>query len=110
MANLTVQSLSGLAAPTLAAATTSDTVVADPRVRVKVAVGGTATTVTITPSGPYIKAAPARTLGTSVSNTTFDVPVWDYPGHPGSPTYGLAVVGLSQATGVTSGAYVVEGR
>lgn len=105
MASLTVQALRGSTPPTLGAASTADTTDLDPAVKVKIAVGGTATTVTLTPQGPYIAGAGARVLGTSVSNVTFDVPTWDYKGHKGSPKYGRCDITLSQATGVTIGAY-----
>jgi hypothetical protein len=111
MAALTVQSLQGLATPGAgsAAAAGGDVLPMGRRARVKVVVGGTATTVTLTPTGPYIKGAPARVF-TSVSNTTIDEPTWNYPGHPGSPDLGLLAITYSQVTGVTTGGYVVEGR
>jgi hypothetical protein len=105
MASLTVQALKGGTAPTLSAASTADTTDLDPAVKVRIAVGGTATTVTLTPAGPYIAGAAARVLGTSVSNVTFDVPTWDYKGAKGNAKYGRCDITLSQATGVTSGAY-----
>jgi hypothetical protein len=102
MASLTVQLLKGLnPGPQMGAATVADTTVLDPAVKVKIAVGGTATTVTLTPVGPFIAGAPARVLGTSVANVTFEVPTWDYKGHKGSPRFGRCDITLSQATGVT---------
>jgi hypothetical protein len=110
MANLVVQSLSGLGGPGAgsAAAAGGDVMPLGRRSHIKVVVGGTATTVTLTPTGPYIKGAPARVF-TSVSNTTIDEPSWKYPGHPGAPDLGLLAITYSQVTAVTVGAYVVEG-
>jgi hypothetical protein len=108
MASLPVQALQGLAAPALSPANASDTTDLDPNVRVKIAVGGTPTTVTLTPVGPFIKNAPARVF-TAVSNFQIDEPTWKYFGHKGRATYGRLDITTSQQTGVTTGVYTRGG-
>jgi len=107
MASLTVQAIQGLGAPALqAAAAGGDTMPLD--AKVKVTIGGTATTVTLTPVGPYIKGAPARVIG-PLTNATIDEPGWKYPGHKGRPEKGRLDITYSQVVNVNTGAYTQQG-
>jgi hypothetical protein len=110
MASLTVQRMRGLGvSPTLGgAAAAGDTTDLDPKVKIKVVVGGTATTVTLTPVGPYVGTTPAKVF-TSVSNFVIDEPTWLRPASPFRPTYGRLDITTSQQTGVTIGSYTIEG-
>jgi hypothetical protein len=87
-----------------AAAAGGDTTECHPGVQVMCAVGGTATTVTITPVGPFIGLAAPKVYA-GLQNQAIPLPTWDQKNQRGSFRFARVDITYSQVTGVTVGAF-----